>query len=32
MDCDGGTVFEVLDKSNNVLVGLSFDDFITGNY
>jgi len=32
MDCDGGTVFEVLDKSSNVLVGLSFDDFITGNY
>lgn len=32
MDCAGGTVFEVLDKSNNVLVGLSFDDFITGNY
>ena len=32
MDCDGGSVFEVLDKSNNVLVGLSFDDFITGNY
>jgi len=32
MDCDGGSVFEVLDESNNVLVGLSFDDFIMGNY
>ncbi len=32
MDCDGGKVFEVLDKNNNVLVDLSFDDFIAGNY
>ena len=32
MDCEGDKVFEVLDSANNVLVDLSFDDFIVGNY
>jgi hypothetical protein len=32
MDCDGGEVFQVLDKNENVMVSLSFEDFVTENY